>query len=627
MAAPLVNQLWRVSETYPDPTIDAKGQPTDPGTGGGWIPTSTLREEWGTLRVVFDGEDVTYLRDVVTQVESWGSAEPLGDTRAVIRFPQITPYDALGSGDLVSIAPWVDVEIKRLHPDGTTLSTLWEGMASAFDESLDGGLTVVCLGALHQIGLYVRAPGISDEPVDIGNLIANEFANANRPALRTQDMAVVATSITSRVKGAWEPPSEYVARLLDSAYNGSGQQYTVDHDRPRLPVLRLKDTSTEDWTVHVGQPGVVHDLSIDYRESPNVVYTEGTDQSGAPHRGMFVDQALGAPLFQPAAYDNDVHGWDEDGLGDLDDNSVRVDDTAIRIESLLTVGETFSRAEAKDLAGKQMALRVPSWLGDVTLQADPQEGSRLEMRAGDNIRLRSLRGTAAGILTHIAEVEVRRDGDSYSVSCSTDTQARDAALINMIKARNDEAAKNPVSRLLAGHDSGAVKDSQVPWDTGAGSGVIPNDATNGHRHITGTSTIACPADDWEVVRILASQKDTIVHTIFETSPAVAFHVSIYERFIATGDLPSNPFADGAWDDKPDGYIIGWGQFNQAAGYYPGTESDGSAITGILQWEETWQYHHDDTDDREALPYLWVAIWCKDAADVWGRLTRGIGYGE
>jgi hypothetical protein len=621
VAPPVSRQLTRASYVFPAPTLDAKGRPT------AWTHTSETIEDWGTLRVVFNGVDVTFLRDVPTIVESFGSAEPLGDTSAVIRFPQITPFEALGTGDLAAITDWVDVEIKRLHPDGATLSTLWEGLAAGFDERSDG-LTVVCLGALHQLDLYVRAPGISDEALDIRALIANEFEHDNRPAMRAQELATTpATGVTSRVRGAWESPAQYIARLLDGAYNGSGVQWTVRHDRPRQPVLALKDRTTEHWTVRVGQPGVVHDLTYEPREAANVIYGEGVDQGGNRWRNSFPDQPTSYPFFQPLSYDTTVHGFDENAAGDLVDNRVRVDASKIRIETLTTFGEGFGLAEAKSVAGTQRSLRgTPAWVGEIRLTADPNQGGRLEIVAGQNVRLQSFRGSASGLLLHIAAVRHELTPEGYTTTLTVDEKGRDAALIDLIRDRNAEAARNPVSRLMVGKDSGANLDSQVPWDAEAGSGFLPNDTTHGHRHKTGTSTVPLAANTWSVVRILASQKDTIVHTEFVVSPAAAFHVSIYDRFVATGDLPSDPFADGAWDSPPDGYIVGWGQFGQVAGYYPGLETDGGTPTGILKWEDTWQYHHDDVSDRDALPYLWVAIRAKAAASIWGRLTRGVGYG-
>lgn len=629
MTTPLPQQIKRVSEIYPDPTIDSRGKPTDPGTGGGWIPTSTTRENWGTLRVVVGGTDMTLFRDVATQIESWGSAEPLGDTTARIRFPQIHPFEALGTGALANVNDFADVEIKRLHPDGTTLSTLWEGFISSFEDA--DGLRIICTGALHQVGLYVRAPGISDAELDIAALIDNEFSLTNRPAGRWVAPSSTATGITSRQKGAWEPPTNSIARWLDAAYTSTGEQVTVNHARPRTPVVELKDMTTETWTAHVGQPGVKAELAKDLTGSPNVAYIEGTDPAGARFRNSFPDQPAGFPHYQPGAYALEVHGYDEDASGDLVDNTARVDPDVFRIETHIDYGEGFTLAEAKTLAERQMALRQPSVLGDIHWDADPHEGSRLEMRAGasggGNVRLRGYRGAAAGILAHIAQVDVVKQGDGYRVTTVVDELGRDAALIAMIRKHQDEAAKDPAGRLLVGKDSGSTKDAQVPWDGEGGSGWVPNDATNGHRHINGTSTVSLTANTWKVVKILASQKDTIAYTEFTTSPATAFHLSVYDEFVATGDLPSDPFADGAWDSPTVSPIIGWGAYGQAAGYHPGLESEGDAVTGVLRWEDTWQYNHDDTTDRENLPYLYLAIRAKGTCTIHGRFIRGVGYGE
>ena len=170
-------------------------------------------------------------------------------------------------------------------------------------------------------------------------------------------------------------------------------------------------------------------------------------------------------------------------------------------------------------------------------------------------------------------------------------------------------------------------DKKVPWD-GKQSGYYPaSRARSG-----GTQTVSLTADTWNVQRIImAGGPLTVVKSELHASVDTQFGVYVFDWNIDSADLPTDPFADGAWDTPPDGFIVGWGQFGQRMGYWPGLESDGDAVSGDMVDETPWDIpprrgtaasNDGDTNNAALPPYLYVAVWTVDDCDMWGRFYHG-----
>lgn len=222
-----VVNIKRVSVTMPTPSLDANGKP-DPDV---WIP-GYFREDWGRLRILVNGTDVTYFRNVVTQVPGWDDAEPFDDKTLQIHFPQITPMEPLPSWAV----KWADVELRRVHPNGDQ-STLWEGMWASLEDSADSagsGFTMECIGANYQADLGVKTPTVNDgarDPAgspsvagtrDIGRLIADALASKPTRLLpmTSPPGAPAQTGIASSERGSFNGIlTGFVQDLLSTAYN------------------------------------------------------------------------------------------------------------------------------------------------------------------------------------------------------------------------------------------------------------------------------------------------------------------------------------------------------------------------------------------------------------------------
>lgn len=614
-----VDNVETVQVVMPAPTL-SEGRPVD------WTPTSVTRVDWGRLQVVIDGQDVTFFRGAPINVESWQKAEPFGDANAFLQVPQVTMFEDFGSGDLTWLKQWADVEIFRIPPSGSK-ELVFEGMIASFNASQDAdtnNLTVECIGALYQLDLYVRAPKFIEDYLLNEIAIRGQFNLGTRPHLRCNVLhnAAPAASATmsgfiTRNTGSWDKAlSGYVQGLLSMMRTQSNEQWTMEKIPYRTPSLRVKDTTTTHWTITAGTPGTTMDLMADYAEATNVFYGEGSDEAGTVWRNASVDSGLTnySPLAQDAAY--------------LDQNT---NPDSVRIEDYVTFGGGVSLADAQDAAEQQIdTFSDPGWSGTITLTVDPEEGSRFSIEDGENILVKHFRGTgAAGQLFHIASVEVGfADG---TVTLTVDTKGRDYATLLQTLARKGEGNFGPTGKLEISRLSAMTDDLTVPWDYNSGSGYIPT----GFRSDS-TATIAVPTGTWVIEEFKAATSGTIVKTEIRaysdanagTAASQPFHVSFYDQFLGTTDLPADPFVTDAWKPSLDGLsgpppfiLVGWGQEGQRAGYYPGLESDGDAATGVMIDEGSWSFNL-----RRGEGVLYVAFYQATGSTLYfqGRLTIGVG---
>lgn len=143
------------------------------------IPIEANMEGWGRLQVVINGVDRTFYRGIPTIVESWSFAEPFGDSSCILRFPGITSYEQL---DNLPFRDFQNVDIWRVNEDNERVGVLWEGFIASTTDDLtptENGLTVECVGALHQADFFLKVPSFGFYAVDTATAIVTEM-NARR---------------------------------------------------------------------------------------------------------------------------------------------------------------------------------------------------------------------------------------------------------------------------------------------------------------------------------------------------------------------------------------------------------------------------------------------------------------
>lgn len=268
-------RIQRVSEVMPAPTLDSLGYPTD------WAPSSVVREVVGRLQIVVEGEDITFFRDAETPFPSWTRAEPFGSQSATIAVPQITGFDALGSGDLEWCVKGASVEIRLIREDGAKLS-LFYGFISEFDHSEDSGtFQIQCNGVLYQGDLQLMKPPFVTTPVDAGTAIPRALNSV--VGRRYAKIETVSTGVKIGRSASWDPVLTSWALKHLATLVKDKRQWTVKCDR-RTPEMIRKDLDTVHATVRNGQRGILVDLQSDLTQEPNVIYGEGIRDDGGRWR-------------------------------------------------------------------------------------------------------------------------------------------------------------------------------------------------------------------------------------------------------------------------------------------------------------------------------------------------------
>jgi peptidoglycan hydrolase-like protein with peptidoglycan-binding domain len=286
------NLIYRISEVYPAPTF------TDGRIVGDWVPTSVTRSVWGFFRVIINGTDVSEFRGGMVDIGSYSSQEPFGDGPARISFSHVVPRDSPDSGAASFAQAGNAVDIMRVSGSGTT-TLLWSGEVLGYDVSQDGDTwtwSVEATGVLWLASYQMHQPPTMLDPTDIGTIIPAEL---NRVVgRRYAKLAAVSTDIDTTQKGSSDSSViDRVQELLSTATTSSGaNQWTVMPTSTRRQFsMRLKDRSTEHWTMRAGQPGCQVDLVYDATAAPNAIFGTGVRTDGYGWGNWYYPAADNAP--------------------------------------------------------------------------------------------------------------------------------------------------------------------------------------------------------------------------------------------------------------------------------------------------------------------------------------------
>jgi hypothetical protein len=237
--------------------------------------------EVGVPHVWVDGVDVTYFRDVPVGFGPWREESPFAWTGTSLTFPQVFHYEERGTGDLSWMRPDAPVTIAIVKPDDTRIHK-FTGFLTSEDPGVGRGRTE-CVwqvaGILHQADFARHPVPARLDTTDIGSLIAAELNGT--PSRRFSYMRSLITGIKSRQRGSTNDTRwDYASGLLATAVREDGKQWTLEPTGTRSFALKLKDTTTVNWTVTAGAPGVECDLTRDDTERIDVVYGYGVGPDG-----------------------------------------------------------------------------------------------------------------------------------------------------------------------------------------------------------------------------------------------------------------------------------------------------------------------------------------------------------
>lgn len=717
--------IRRVSVILPDPDLDEYDRP-DKET---WLPTQTITEDWGTLRIeagatwqqavdgtmtkVLNGVDITTVNDHATLISFLDFGEPYGELRGSLSFPGLTPW---------SWAPWLEfgtnIDVWRVLPlplqiqYGRTEVPYWHGFVAAPTLNDAHGateaFTVDLWGALFgECSLRDHQPVLTSAEVDCGTAIARDLYpdDYSRPfaPYRFQFIAATTNIDTAERGSRGMKVIDYVDSILAIAQEDD-VQWTVSRafdetnfPRARTYYLRPKSESLvgaiDTFTVTLGMDGVEVNLSQEGSETPNTIYGEGVAPSGERWRnsvwpmltdaedtpaypgpmqlgdtdldfsydavtalqsrlraggwpdveitGVFdADTVTALEAQQTAAgrpVDGEINGaadWNsvfETGSGWTDVSSGfflplgavsaaqpylfasngDVRDTNPDYDGRLQVDRTVSFPQGtRKSRAKKWAKRaanqgsIAPWVGKVTLRTDPQEAHRFGIREGGFLRLNGPKGNV-GMDLYIAGVKHGIEEDGSPTTLTVSERPFDLLDLSERIARNEEAASADLAksyRALRTRPQRAFRDA-VGWDRESGAGQIsPRSLSAG----------------WNVIRFVGAERGQIQAIKATTSgPAQKFALALFGKPITAAQvaglvadpLAEEPDAYGWWNvpaiqsDLDDYWFIeAWGEFEQAAGYWPGRESDDHAVTGKMVDALSWTFVSGDA------PFLWLAVW-------------------
>lgn len=329
-------------------------------------------------------------------------------------------------------------------------------------------------------------------------------------------------------------------------------------------------------------------------------------------------------------------------------NNPAYDSSVLRVEAYLGMGAGITLAQAIATA-TSVVLRdyQASWAGTIVLTTDPHEGSRFEIKAGDNVQLNYFHGVSQ--LFHVNQVDVAFDTapsigtgapseqPTLQVTLTVDTAARDATTSKSMVAHEPGSPGDIVRRPnFLKRKSRLTNDTVIQFDASAGAGIVPPHAIY--------------AGLWTVIQIPFGQLGQIAKTLYATSASITdwstgrtgypFYVAVFNQPITAAQIidilgnAGDPTQVGIWEDQSvalqnAGIVIEWGGNSATStagtgaglspcGYYPSTLPQGGAVTGNFVDPDVWSYSSSQP------PWLWVAEYSPSSCFIKGRFIQSVG---
>jgi hypothetical protein len=466
--------------------------------GGAWQVFVYANERSATDRFS-PTTDLTFFRGVPTEVLSIGTSDPFGPSSATLKFPRITYFDRMGTGDLWWCTPESSVDICWVVGDEVVYA--WEGFFTSFEygEAAAGSeLTITCQGALLQLDHYLAKPEYTYQPIPFERAIARQMenrpdlrlgplwidwppwwtlvykpdpANVRRPWMQPVGVAVGNrwTGMVTRDTGTWSQVlTGYIQTLLQSMQTDRGQ-FTMLLDRYRQPVLTHRDRlyvpNDSTLIVDLLHPGVALSLVEDHSQKLNTVFVTGQSRSGSKFTGMTVSNDGRTVAYRPFAARRNTHPTDK--------TNPWLSTATMRREVQLNAPDGMGESDALVLAKSHLQrYSHPGSTGSITLSIDPKQDGRPFPRqaiaAGMSLGLVGLHGSEEPTMFHITE-------SSYSgntASLTVDSRFRDQLTVAEVRLRGADSLK-PQRMLTTVDWQPNVPDLLFPWSYELGAGYIP----------------------------------------------------------------------------------------------------------------------------------------------------------
>lgn len=677
--------IWRRSETYGPPTVDANGNPVD------WAPSTVVFEPFARPQIVVEGVDITYYLNAPTPLPQVVRVEPFGSAAATIQLPQLTAFHALPEWCI----PGASVDYRLVRSGGGYVHR-FAGVVDTFGHNADTGVfTVECTGVVFVSDWQLRTPGFTTKPRDVGRVIAEALNTA--VSRRHKKVPPVVTGVRTGVLGGWEPRvTGYIQQLLATAVDSKGRHWTVKCP-VRQPVIEPKDLDTVSWTVRNGQPGVKINLQQDWSQAPNVIYGEGVAPNGGRWRNAVYpnwkpDDTPAWPMgpdqsFHVGTRDADtttgsgVSDWQRKvglpvtGRYSLDDRKrcMEVQRAAgIQVDGSVgpqTWAATFGTGsnvgtlecfymplafaknvmprlygpDGDDLEGNPdydaTVLRVEEKIdfGQGVTKSEGKRGARAILRGEANPGW-------AGTITLEADPRECSKHEVFEGSNGRILGFRGESLKVHVARVEDDGQTVQLTVDTNARDYprlNAIRDRERNATDPAKAAVrrlTKGDVTEARATFDAESPAgqvprhALFANLWTVIRIPFGSYGSIVRTAFRTSgPAAPFALAVFSKPITASKLLAlvgNPLTaeDNPWSEAADeldkaGLLMAWGWAKQPAGYYPHEYANPEGSTGK---SPTGRLVDDSAWEYASTqpPWLWVAEIATAGCHIEGRFLPG-----
>lgn len=332
--------------------------------------------------------------------------------------------------------------------------------------------------------------------------------------------------------------------------------------------------------------------------------------------------------FKPLAVDLAVNKYLYTGDGDVVEPSPFYDPNVLRVERIISYGDGVKKSQARKNARRLVngtasyvvGAAIPL-IGTITLTSDPTTEvpsgrSRLDIREGGWIQVTGLYSDTQFYISGVTH-----SPEAFTTTLTVSQVPYDLLDLSTRLERNRSAKSDP-ARSFYSQRTETVRPfrSAVGWDSEAGSGIL--------------SAKACGSATWTVGTVVGGQYGSIGALAIDYSTATGYCFAVFGGTPSAANLnslipdPLGTVTDDypTWWQHPDniatlgsyGFVEAWGSLGEAAGYYPGAESIGTAslagtATGALEDAGSWTFASLQP------PYLTWAMWPRAAGTVSGAM--------
>lgn len=304
----------------------------------------------------------------------------------------------------------------------------------------------------------------------------------------------------------------------------------------------------------------------------------------------------------PLAYDPRVEKHTFTASGAIKGDNPYFNPEVIRIEQFQQMPDGTSKEQAIRSTEAQIT-ENPGYVGTITLRTDPHEGSKVRIRAGQNIILRFHRDRVFGRKFHIAHAQHAQG----TVTLTVDTKGRDYLTLVEIIKRNKDAVGPARKKRRKKSD---MVSTRPAFDSESPAGKIRRHPVNGDAGL------------WTVIRVPLGWTGSVVKLRYQTTnPASKFALAVFTQKVTAADLARlvgnplvqrddfyEPFSKNAKELDELGMQYAVGGPYQPAGYWPGQatawngDNTGHPVTG--EFRDDAGFSFDTTEGTP--PYIYVA---------------------